>query len=499
MNDQPFLVSTCLFKGREYLVKMNVVIGSSLYLCVTDKGSAEEWQCTYDASYIENLTHKTGNYKQFDIFATMLKSGLLKTSECVSLDLLSYEDLEQLRNHRVLEQNTPQFFQSNHGIPNPNRRYLILTYSVEFDRIHYPLPMEYCGCPDPKVLQKIIRRLETEIARLNEKIKQGNSCHQMDSAVEISQLHKQITSLEEENKNLNLEIEFLNNKLSKKIVNFNEIEFLSNSVKMLEENFLKERFNYQKTIKQLRDENVKLIKKIEELSGHEKYSKLKTRIDINGLSLKRQEDSPEVNNSRKSSMRIRNSELKEDFPRGRVSTFQLNLDSDRLRNAQSEIQEKIRKGKYCKTKSSPIVNNHACHSDSSLTSGGKHQLKANRRRSCNVEFDKCFQSQYEPRKGRSKERSKERSTRYVSKSPMESPSSTKRGNRSNGSRQSSACSSSSCSHCSDRVDRQISSETVTSRAPRHRRKKKSLPKGISDLERRIQALQNILKDGLSMA
>lgn len=29
---------------------------------------------------IENLTHKTGNFKQFDIFATMLKSGLLKVS-----------------------------------------------------------------------------------------------------------------------------------------------------------------------------------------------------------------------------------------------------------------------------------------------------------------------------------------------------------------------------------------------------------------------------------
>lgn len=27
---------------------------------------------------IENLTHKTGNYKQFDVFVTMLQSGLLK-------------------------------------------------------------------------------------------------------------------------------------------------------------------------------------------------------------------------------------------------------------------------------------------------------------------------------------------------------------------------------------------------------------------------------------
>lgn len=34
-------------------------------------------------------------------------------------------------------------------------------------RIHYPLPLEYCGLPDPTILQATIRRLQAEIERLN--------------------------------------------------------------------------------------------------------------------------------------------------------------------------------------------------------------------------------------------------------------------------------------------------------------------------------------------
>lgn len=95
MSD-PNLVTTCNLHGQDYLIKMNVVEKNYLELTVTDKQTGEEWQCSYDHSckfeckslffyllfyaslVVENLTHKTGNFKQFDIFVTMLKSGLLK-------------------------------------------------------------------------------------------------------------------------------------------------------------------------------------------------------------------------------------------------------------------------------------------------------------------------------------------------------------------------------------------------------------------------------------
>lgn len=117
---------------------------------------------------IENLTQKTGNFKQFDIFVAMIKSGLLKTSESVSLDLLTFEDLELLRSRKITK---------SIGSANNNRRYLILTYVVEFDKIRYPLPLEYCGPPDPVILQATIRRLEVELAKAREELvlKNNNS------------------------------------------------------------------------------------------------------------------------------------------------------------------------------------------------------------------------------------------------------------------------------------------------------------------------------------
>ncbi len=79
---------------------------------------------------IEELTRKTGNFKQFPIFLNMLESAIIKSSDSVTLDLLTYADLESLRNKK----------QGSGRGTSPGRkqtqskRYLILTYSVEFDR-----------------------------------------------------------------------------------------------------------------------------------------------------------------------------------------------------------------------------------------------------------------------------------------------------------------------------------------------------------------------------
>lgn len=88
-----------------------------------------DFSYTIFAKDIENLTQKTGNYKQFDVFVAMLQSGLLKTSECITLDLLTFEDLELLRARRTEGGSLSNILTSSN-----NRRYLILTYTVEFDR-----------------------------------------------------------------------------------------------------------------------------------------------------------------------------------------------------------------------------------------------------------------------------------------------------------------------------------------------------------------------------
>ncbi|XP_051161095.1 centrosomal protein CCDC61-like isoform X2 [Leptopilina boulardi] len=253
MNETaPNLVTTYSFKGgKEYVLKMRVTTlrgnsQRSLDLSVTDKYTGEDWHSAYDIAYIENLTHKTGNYKQFDIFVAMLQSGLLKTSESISLDLLTFEDLELLRSRRADNYSNPPV---NHK--NNNRRYLILTYTVEFDRIHYPLPLEYCGPPDPSILQATIRKLEAEIEKLN------STGVNKDLQTRVEQLTLANRKLIQDNQ---------------KLISGKGSRHLLNSVKSLERNVAEERASFRSQIQKLRAENASLNGKIRQLQQQQQQT-----------------------------------------------------------------------------------------------------------------------------------------------------------------------------------------------------------------------------------
>lgn len=51
---------------------------------------------------------------------------------------------------------------NNSSANNNKKRYLILTYMVEYDKVHYPLPLNYEEDPDSSTLNNIIRRLKLE-------------------------------------------------------------------------------------------------------------------------------------------------------------------------------------------------------------------------------------------------------------------------------------------------------------------------------------------------
>ncbi|XP_005219502.2 centrosomal protein CCDC61 isoform X2 [Bos taurus] len=161
--DQPAgLQVDYVFRGVEHAVRV-MVSGQVLELEVEDRMTADQWRGEFDANFIEDLTHKTGNFKQFSIFCNMLESALTQSSESVTLDLLTYTDLESLRNQKMGGRPGPL---ASRSAQLNSKRYLILIYSVEFDRIHYPLPLPYQGKPDPVVLQGIIRSLKEELSRL---------------------------------------------------------------------------------------------------------------------------------------------------------------------------------------------------------------------------------------------------------------------------------------------------------------------------------------------
>lgn len=109
---------------------------------------------------MENITKKTGNYKRFGIFVQMLESAMLNRSDSVCVDILTYEDLVQLRTRS--KRSHDDVFSST----SMSKRYLILTYAAEFDRVCYPLPLCPETEPDTAAMQRTILRLRHEVDML---------------------------------------------------------------------------------------------------------------------------------------------------------------------------------------------------------------------------------------------------------------------------------------------------------------------------------------------
>ncbi|XP_074786856.1 centrosomal protein CCDC61 [Athene noctua] len=162
MEEPRYLQADCAFRHGAHTVRLTLA-RSTLEVEVEAPLTSEQWRGEFDAAFIEDLTHKTGNFKQFGIFCSMLESALRQSSDSVSLDLLTYADLETLRSRKMGVSARPPVSTAS---PLGAKRYLILIYSVEFDRIHYPLPLPYVGRPDPAALRRLVRDLREELAQL---------------------------------------------------------------------------------------------------------------------------------------------------------------------------------------------------------------------------------------------------------------------------------------------------------------------------------------------
>lgn len=205
-------------------------------------------------------------------------STMLHTSESITLDLLTFEDLELLR-ARKFERSSC----SNLGNTSNNRRYLILTYTVEFDRIHYPLPLEYCGLPNPIILQATIRKLQIELERL-----QSTGINR--------DLQKRIEQLTIANQKLVQE--------NLKLTNGGKsLKHLLASIKSLEKNIIKERASFCMQIQKLKTENTALLLKVQQLSTS---ANKKSEDGCSGLKRRNRTSSTLRSRSRSSSISSRN-------------------------------------------------------------------------------------------------------------------------------------------------------------------------------------------------
>ncbi|KAH9103465.1 hypothetical protein AeMF1_002876 [Aphanomyces euteiches] len=186
------------FHGVEYSVNIWVQ-RDELHVQVEEQSlklglENDRWGAHFPSLYIEELTKKTGNFKRFHTFVNMLISALNHKSESVFIDLLTYSDLELYRK-RKMGKSAPMHQAESTSSMHNNKRYLILTYAVEFDRVHYPLPLSFIANPSPDMLKKTIKRLKQAL---------------LDTKSENSpQLDKQLASMQEENDSLRLRLQQL--------------------------------------------------------------------------------------------------------------------------------------------------------------------------------------------------------------------------------------------------------------------------------------------------
>ncbi|KAM6224880.1 centrosomal protein CCDC61 [Rhynchocyon petersi] len=273
--DQPAgLQVDYIFRGVEHAVRV-MVSGQVLELEVEDRMTADQWRGEFDASFIEDLTHKTGNFKQFNIFCNMLESALTQSSESVTLDLLTYTDLESLRNRKMGGRPgplAPRSAQLN------SKRYLILIYSVEFDRIHYPLPLPYQGKPDPVVLQSIIRSLKEELGRLR------GLGGQDTREAEIWHLREQVSRLSAEKRELEVQLDRSREEALAGRTARQEVEALRGLVRSLELELRQERGLGPPSVRRAQDSR-RLAKELEEVKASERSLRARLRTLNSELAL----------------------------------------------------------------------------------------------------------------------------------------------------------------------------------------------------------------------
>lgn len=136
----------CVYYGVQYVL---VVRASADMLWAQAEATGQRWTGSFPAAFVEEVTRKTGNSKRFNIYLRMLQAALDGSSRSVQVELVSHSQMEALKARR----------QPESKLDSP--LYLILTYDVEFDKVHYPLPLQEEVREDTKAL-----RLELEQQRV---------------------------------------------------------------------------------------------------------------------------------------------------------------------------------------------------------------------------------------------------------------------------------------------------------------------------------------------
>ncbi|XP_062414259.1 centrosomal protein CCDC61 isoform X2 [Pungitius pungitius] len=277
MEEGSELMEDIVFRGVAFSVKVEVDKGL-LIVEISDSATADQWRGDFDPAYIEDLTRKTGNFKQFPIFCSMLESAVRKMSDSVTLDLLTYADLELLRNRKAGVVSRPHGHQQSSVLTA--KRYLILIYTVEFDRIHYPLPLPYVGKPDPAALQKEVRALKAQLGAV--------SSHGINKSaeLEIQRLRAELALVKEEKDAMAKAVERLQSSGGGPTAGREDWR-VRDVVRTLEEQLVKERAKSQRSASKRCQEQRHLMEQFEDLRASECALRIRVKTLTSELALLR--------------------------------------------------------------------------------------------------------------------------------------------------------------------------------------------------------------------
>lgn len=240
------------FHSKNYIISV-CISSNTIQLTIVEVISEIIWKGNFPCNYIEEMTSKTGNFKNFKVFCKMLVSGLEKTSQSIIIDVLTQEEFENIRSDKK---------------PGKSLKlYMIVSYLVEFDKVHYPLTLSQVNIPIQEKTQDMhmLQNLQKELNDLRI-VKQEKAVMEKRLEGIISLRDKEIYYLTKEKEELHIELDKIKTQME------SIIEELENQAKT-------PIVKIPKIDEELKSQNEKLERKVEKLKKKIKNLKKEKKKD----------------------------------------------------------------------------------------------------------------------------------------------------------------------------------------------------------------------------
>lgn len=215
-------------KGRACMIYI-CAEHDKMQIIAEDRTKAKIWMGNFSPRFVEDLTTKTGNFKRYHTFVKMLLTGLENKSDSVRVRLLASSQLDELKgSRRVVKFSRVDI-----------KKYLVVTYKVEFDIVNYVLPLQFQEIPDSLTLLYILTKYRAEFSHAAFNLQNIKDQCESEDTQKFSTQHQtdsKETSKEEESDLIKLKD--INKLLEEKIIQleFQREKFISDLSKLVKSN-----------------------------------------------------------------------------------------------------------------------------------------------------------------------------------------------------------------------------------------------------------------------